>query len=174
MSSDGTFKNHINTAIHTANHLCGWTLRTFYSRHRQPMLMLTLICPKARLLLPAMEPKQNRRYPGTGTSAKKLHQEDPRNPTPVILGTTEGDIFVLSGKKTGTLPGYLPVANTRRPGSQFQWHRQWNQKSLASEKRTLLPSPPYRQKWHHSSSELASRKFCCTCSSAVQLPARLH
>ena len=48
MSSDGTFKNHINTAIHTANHLCGWTLRTFYSRHRQPMLTLwkTLIHPK--------------------------------------------------------------------------------------------------------------------------------
>ena len=41
MSSDGTFKNHINTAIHTANHLCGWTLRTFYSRHRQPSLITT-------------------------------------------------------------------------------------------------------------------------------------
>ena len=48
MSSDGTFKNHINTAIHTANHICGWTLKTFYSRQRQPMLTLrkTLIHPK--------------------------------------------------------------------------------------------------------------------------------
>ena len=43
-----------------------------------------------------------------------------------------------------------------------------------SEKRTPLPSPPCQQKWHHSSSELVSLKFCCTCSLAVQLPARLH
>ena len=113
MSSDGTFKNHINTAIHTANHLCGWTLRTFYSRHRQPMLTLwkTLIRPKLDYC---------------------FIRKNPRNPTPVILGATEGDIFVLSGKKTGTLPGYLPVVNTRRPGSQFsgtdseiksRWHQ---------------------------------------------------
>ena len=48
MSNNGTFRQHVNKVVNTANQLCGWVLRTFRTRQRLPMLMLwkTLIRPK--------------------------------------------------------------------------------------------------------------------------------
>ena len=48
MSSNGTFRKHVMNAIYTANHLCGWVLRTFRTRQRIPMMILwkTLIRSK--------------------------------------------------------------------------------------------------------------------------------
>ena len=48
MSCNGTFREHVNRVINTANQLCGWVLRTFTTRQKMPMLMLwkSLIRPK--------------------------------------------------------------------------------------------------------------------------------
>ena len=40
MSSSGNFKQHIRTMVHVAQQLCGWILRTFSTRKKDPMLLL--------------------------------------------------------------------------------------------------------------------------------------
>ena len=40
MSSDGTFRKHIELAVSRSNTMCGWILRTFKTRERLPMLTL--------------------------------------------------------------------------------------------------------------------------------------
>ena len=40
MSSSGNFKHHIRTMIDAAQLLCGWILRTFITRKKDPMLLL--------------------------------------------------------------------------------------------------------------------------------------
>ena len=39
-SSSGNFKQHIRTMVDTAQQLCGWILRTFSTRKKDPMLLL--------------------------------------------------------------------------------------------------------------------------------------
>ena len=40
MSSSGNFKQHIRTMVGAAQQLCGWILRTFSTRKKDPMLLL--------------------------------------------------------------------------------------------------------------------------------------
>ena len=40
MSSSGNFKQHIRTMVDAAQQLCGWILRTFSTRKKDPMLLL--------------------------------------------------------------------------------------------------------------------------------------
>ena len=40
MSSDGTFVDHIASIVQKATQMSGWVLRTFYTRERQPMMIL--------------------------------------------------------------------------------------------------------------------------------------
>jgi len=48
MSSDASFAEHIMSVVQSASQMSGWVLRTFYTRERQPMLILykTLILSK--------------------------------------------------------------------------------------------------------------------------------
>ena len=48
ISADATFTQHIYNICDAANQMVGWTLRTFETRHRHPMLTLwkSLILPK--------------------------------------------------------------------------------------------------------------------------------